>query len=496
MSAAHSRKPHRGGNKSTNCIMLAALALLAAAPFRASAQAGDPVLSFANIAALKAHTTATFGTTVPQALTAGYYAAGDGGGNRFFWSTTSTAADNGGSVIQPTAVPPPLPGRWLAVGGTTLNAKTFGAKGDGAADDSPALTRAIQAAPDGEIFLPAGTYRLGSTVILTGIGRSLRGEGENATILKADLAVSPALQLGDSSSYLQGRVSRLQITRASGDVTSAMSGILAQWFSYSVLEDVIINRQGTGLRTSAGLFSLGLTLNRVRIRNALTHVWLRDVAEIYITECNFGMNGGELIAANVLLLLDGGTNNVRIKTTQFLPQIYPNSTVAVKWINSSSNATGYYRFEDINLENMATGFQSDSSAALISDLQVTNSRLTSNGKIFDFHAATALGPIAFNNNSIGTASPCTISGAGHSRFVNNHINGHLTFNGGSLNINSNTLTTDVVFTGTFTLLIVNDNALVFNGSAPISFILTGASGKIMMQDNAADAGTQPERRSP
>jgi hypothetical protein len=308
--------------------------------------------------------------------------------------------------------------------------------------------------------------------------------------------VSPALQLGDSSSYLQGRVSNLQITRASGTVTSAMSGILAQWFSYSVLEDVIINRQGTGLRTSAGLFSLGLTLNRVRIHDSLTHVWLRDVAEINITLCNFGTNGAESIAPSVMLLLDGGTNDVRIKTTQFIPRINPNSTVAVKWINSSSSGPGYYRFEDINLENVATGFQSDSSAALIADLQVTNSRLTSNGELFDFDAATALGPIAFNNNSISTTSPCTISGAGHSRFVNNHINGGLTFNGGSLNINSNTLTTDVVFTGTFSLLIVNDNSLVFNGSAPISFILTGASGKIMMQDNAADAGTQPERRSP
>jgi hypothetical protein len=496
MSAAHSRKPHRGENKFTRSIILAALALLAAIPFPASAQSGDPVLSFANIAALKAYNTATFGTTVPQALTAGYYLAGDGGGNRFFWSATSSAPDNGGSVIQPATVPPAFPGRWLAVRTSPLNAKTFGAKGDGVVDDSPALTRAILE-PGGEVFLPAGIYRLGSTVTLAGLGRSLRGEGENATILKADLAVSPVLQLGDSNIYFQGQVSKLQISRASGNVTSAMTGILAHWFSYSVLEDVIINRQGTALPTSPGLFSLGLTLHRIRIHDALTHIWLRDVAEINMMLCNFGTNGGESIAPNVFLLLDGGTNDVRIKTSQFIPRINPNSTVAVKWINSPVTSTGYYRFEDINIENVATGFQSDSTAALVVDLQVTNSRLTTSGKVFDFAPTTSLYVVAFQNNSISTPhQPCTITNAGHSRFVNNHINGGLTFNGGSLNILGNTLTTNVAFTGNFGLLIANDNSLVFNQSAPITFDLSGASGKMMVQDNAADAGTQPERRTP
>lgn len=499
MSAVHSRKPHHAENKSTTCIILVALALLAAPPCPASAQSGDPVLSFANIAALKAYNTATFGTTVPQALTAGYYLAGDGGGNRFFWSATSIAPDNGGSVIQPATVPPAFPGRWVAVRTSTLNAKTFGARGDGTGDDSEPLRRAIQATPSQEIFLPAGTYRLLSTVTISGFGRSLRGEGENATILKSEPNVSPVLQLGDSTDSFQGQVTKLQITRASETITSAMTGILAEWFSYCVLEDVIINRQGTGLRTSPGPGSVGLTLNRIRIHDALTHVWLQGVAEINIMLCHFGMNGPESIAPNVLLLLDGNTNDVRVKTTQFLPRMNQNSTVAVKWINWSAQSGGYFRFEDINVENLATAFQSDASMTRVEDLQVTNSRLTPTAKVFDFSPATLLFNVAFQNNSISTPQACTITHTKNCRFVNNHINGPLTFDGGDggdLNVIANTLTTDVAFTGDFSLLIVNDNSLVFNGSAPIIFKLDGASGKIMMQDNAADAGTQPERRTP
>jgi hypothetical protein len=61
------------------------------------------------------------------------------------------------------------------------NVKAFGAVGDGVADDSAAINAAI-ASGAGDIYLPAGTYKLDSPINLTKkIGITLRGDGARQT---------------------------------------------------------------------------------------------------------------------------------------------------------------------------------------------------------------------------------------------------------------------------------------------------------------------------
>ena len=99
------------------------------------------VQSFNSIAALRLRS----GTTIANAAkTLGYYSAGDGGGNSFYWDGTSTATDNAGTVIKPTSVSGA--GRWLAVDTSYINVKQFGAVGDGVADDTTAISSAIDEA--------------------------------------------------------------------------------------------------------------------------------------------------------------------------------------------------------------------------------------------------------------------------------------------------------------------------------------------------------------
>jgi hypothetical protein len=155
---------------------------------------GDAVLNFQSISALRAYDTSSL-TTVAQAATAGYYAAGDGGGNQFYWAVGSSASDNGGTVIKPSAMSSASPGRWIATKPSELNVRMFGAKGDGVADDVAAFSAAFAALPGGigEVYAPAGTFRFASTLIISGIGKSLRGSGKDSTTITVDLGVTVAI---------------------------------------------------------------------------------------------------------------------------------------------------------------------------------------------------------------------------------------------------------------------------------------------------------------
>lgn len=93
----------------------------------------------------------------------GYYASGDGGGGTFYWDQNATEAPNGGTIVGTTG----NPGRWKRIISNNpenykVDVRWFGAKGDGANDDTTLIQKAIAAAD--VVVFPAGSYLIKSSL--------------------------------------------------------------------------------------------------------------------------------------------------------------------------------------------------------------------------------------------------------------------------------------------------------------------------------------------
>lgn len=118
-------------------------------------------VSVTSIASMKALTVSLLrnGQTI---LTSGYYTAGDGGSGVYQYDSASAASDDGGAVIAPTAGS----GRFLLINAVHANVKQYGAKGDGATDDTASFLSALAICNggSGRLFIPRGTYSLNGTL--------------------------------------------------------------------------------------------------------------------------------------------------------------------------------------------------------------------------------------------------------------------------------------------------------------------------------------------
>jgi parallel beta-helix repeat protein len=97
--------------------------------------------------------------------------------NRGTWTTTGSATP-----------PPPPPSGALSV-------MSFGARGDGVANDTAAFNAALKTACSGSnnLHIPAGTYLLDSLDSLNACGITIYGDGNAATILTINRVISPVM---------------------------------------------------------------------------------------------------------------------------------------------------------------------------------------------------------------------------------------------------------------------------------------------------------------
>jgi hypothetical protein len=193
-----------------------------------------------------------------------------------------------------------------------LSVKSFGAEGDGIADDAHAIQRALNATTGGRtLWFPAGTYRIGSTLQL-GMGRARRllGEGRQAVVLLAAVRMPAILVLpgravgGNSSDVCTGFPCPpslpATITRTNG---VAIEGIT---FDGSMMADF-------------GVFAGAITRSqmvRAGFRNArvaglyMGYGWINDVLE-----CSFEGLGHTYGLAG--LWVDFAANSINVVDSMF-----------------------------------------------------------------------------------------------------------------------------------------------------------------------------------
>jgi hypothetical protein len=170
---------------------------------------GDGVVNVLNISALRALSPVS-GETVNVR---GYYTEGDGGGGVFYGATGGSYTDNGGTIITQNGSS--STSAWLRPNSSSINVKTFGAKGDGTTDDTLAVQNAILSLPwqrhanpvqsgyvngGGTIYFPDGIYLITDTLLFSGSTRFTADEGLSAYI-KFRPSSSKTLFKGNTSRY-------------------------------------------------------------------------------------------------------------------------------------------------------------------------------------------------------------------------------------------------------------------------------------------------------
>jgi len=230
------------------------------------------VQSFNSIAALRLRS----GTTIANAAkTLGYYAAGDGGANSFYWDSASVATDNGGTVIKPTAVAGA--GRWIAIDTINVNIRQFGAKGDGVADDTTAISSAID--EFNTVYFPNGTY-LFSGITINKHNVTLYGTGESRSVLLMTNAAAAAVTIG-STAFTSGiNIHNLKIEGNASNLGGISLGTTTFAAARIRIQDVFI----AGFQNAANGYGIRLNSNQNT-----------DIENLWIEECHFGIyraNGG------------------------------------------------------------------------------------------------------------------------------------------------------------------------------------------------------------
>ena len=165
----------------------------------------------------------------------------------------------------------------------------WGARGDGVADDAPAIQAAIDAASHaaidsfewnqgvgGTVSLPRGVYRVASPLAVRGDAVRIEGHGAHTTALRADMGVSSdVLTVGDGSGA--GRnVFLADFTIYGSGAGKFRDGVVVDGATWPTLQNVTVSYASRYAFRIRG--TLHARLSHLRARHAGTGLWIGATA--------------------------------------------------------------------------------------------------------------------------------------------------------------------------------------------------------------------------
>lgn len=197
----------------------------------------------------------------------------------------------------------------LAGIGGVVNAKAYGAKGDGITDDTAALQAALTAGAGGEVFVPAGDYLVSSPITLPA-GTTVRGVSSPGV---ADWNASPFAAATGGTRFLQ---------------TGAVSSIFLLTNGKNTLRELTVMHSGAITVTSGSLISIvgngtgatgnGYVLDRVTVSGGYDNIHIGGAVQ---TSWVSILRSFSMSAKRACIYIDGSTalaNDISISNTMVL----------------------------------------------------------------------------------------------------------------------------------------------------------------------------------
>ena len=261
-------------------------------------------------------------------------------GSQWIYDIALVATDNGGTIIT----------GWVRQFNGPVNAKWFGATGDGVTDDTTAIQDAIdvlQASTyGGTVYIPDGVYIISSELLITDTGGqipvAISGSGRISTVLKYTLSTGNCIRV------LSDHCVITDITIDTSQATSTATGIY--------------------LKDTSGSGPKGIVLGRVNVKNFAIGVRNDGFANSF-NACN--VYGGVSGEANGYIGFqdDGSSGHVKIENSFFTDLLY-----GIKF----EGPTTHFMVSSSNIELCGTGIYAGASTAAPALLTVVDSHFEGN----------------------------------------------------------------------------------------------------------------------